>query len=669
MHLEFLSDRKTFFLALIALSALAMLAAGFVYPRHVARRLSALRVLVLILFFIGVVALTLVYPVQDARVPALFILQDRSVSMNQPLSKEGPTRMKLAEEIQGRLLEACESAGIQPIPIFFSEEASDQPSSVGDLRTTRFSPALSLLLEKIASGQGMAAARAVLISDGAAADEPMIDPYLSALVSRGIQVDVWSLGSAQEGDLPKLFFKFPPPPTATAGESIPLDVGLVSRGSTRVTVSDAGSILTDQAYEANTEELTILFTPKLPGIRKVTVTAQNAAGSSKIHFRVKVLPRLLFELSGRPSWDARYFLVSAGGRPGVSVRGRWTNPEAADPNSARIRVSFGPPERLQVGRGPRLESVQSADPVLYWPQSEMSGSGHGIRWLGREVGAFSTAAEPGGSIFPGSMGRSRLQPISARQKISLDLGWQVIERYRDGGVFLAERADTLAAPAFLVNAEGLWRWWVNPILSAPKPQAAAAVEYERFLDRIMSWARRMTFPAAELFALQEAGQIGAPLDLIALFSTPPAAVPPVRIFSPDGSSEEIYGAGTTSVRYSFTPRLAGSYRVELAGVSKRPVETAFEVSDAPFDVAHPEPRPDLLRRIAARTGGRVLSGAENRALDQTVARDLLAHFETVQAASSRIEERRIRLAHSPLFFIVLTSLFALLWTLESRWIR
>lgn len=664
MHLEFLSDRKTFILILVALSALAMLATGFVYPRSTGRRLSVLRFFILVLFFIGAVSLTLVYPVSNSRTPVLYILMDRSASMEQAQSSDGKTRAKMAEEIGALLEEAAESSGITARTVFFAEEASDRTNGVGDRRTTRFSPALSFMLEKTAAeASGAAPARAILISDGAAADEPMIDPYLTALSARGISMDVWPFGTVSNGSEPKLFFKLPPPATATVGESVPLDIGMVSQSQTRLTVADGSGSVSEHLLKINSEMPELTFLPRMAGLRKVTVTAQNEIGSSKLNFRIKVLPRLLFELTGRPSWDARYFLVACASRPGVSVRGRWAGKSSTNLDAAKISIVFGesPP------------SVPPDEPVLYWPQSEMNGSDRGIRWLGREAGSFSPAAEDMTS------GRGSIPPISARQKVSLDLGWKVIARYSDGGIFLAERVDSTASPAFLVNGEGMWRWWVNPILANSVSRTDArvnmtvSVEYERFLDNLISWARRMTFPPAELFALQEIGQIGAPMEFVALFSTPPSAVPVLKIHSPDGSPEDIYGTGSTHVRYTFLPKRAGTYRAELSGVSKQPVETSFEVSDAPFDIAHPEPRPDLMRRIAARTGGRVLSqdrdGQASLSLNESVARTLLTHVETVNMAADRVVERRIRLAQTPLFFLVLTSLFVVLWTLESKWMR
>lgn len=675
MQLEFMSDRQTFILIVLALSSLAMLAAGFVYPRTSSRRLTALRVMILILFFMGAVSLTLVYPVSNSGMPAVYIIQDRSVSMNQAPVRGGQTYLSMADGIGARLSEACESAGISATPIFFAEEAGDRLDAVGDRRTTHFSPALSLLLERAASRPGgISPTRAILISDGAAADEPMMDPYLSALLSRGIPVDVWPLGTPADVSHPKVFFKLPPPDIATVGESVPLDIGLVSTGPTRVSISDGEHILLERRLSAEeslrTDIPEFILNPRTPGLRKVTVTAQNEFGSSKLHFRIKVLPRLTFELTGRMSWDARYFLVAASARSGISVLGRWTAGAGPDPKSATLTVAFGHPSR----------PVRSTDPVLYWAQSSSppddagKGSERGIRWMGPESGSFLPAASDALPSRP-------VPPVAVRQKVFLDLGWKVIERYGDGGIFLAERVDSLSAPAFLVNGEGLWRWWAasRPIMADPKTSAGLAVDYERFLDRVISWARRTTLPSAELFALQEAGQIGMPMDLIALFSSPPHTVPVLKILDPAGGEQNIYGAGSASIRYSFIPKRPGEYRAALFGGSTRPVETTFGVSDAPFDISHPEPRPDLLRRIAARTGGRILpftdlsAGADRPAgtasLDEGVARLMVSHVEAVHLATNPVEEKRIRLAQSPVFLFILTLLFAFLWTLESRWLR
>src|SRR3989338_4542631 len=244
MRLEFFADRQTFILVLVALVTLAMLATGFVYPRPFSRRLSALRLAILVCFFAGAVSLTLVYPAPFARSSTLFVLVDRSLSMDQKLAPDGKTRGQLLDDIQAKLEAACESAGIEMKSVYFAEEASDQSARIGDRRTTRFSPALSLLLEKISAADGNPArTRALLISDGAAADEPMIDPYLSAFVGRGVSIDVWSVGGTSEASLPKIYFRIPPPPVATVGESVPLDLGVMSPASARLTASGGGTVV------------------------------------------------------------------------------------------------------------------------------------------------------------------------------------------------------------------------------------------------------------------------------------------------------------------------------------------------------------------------------------------------------------------------------------------
>ena len=382
MRLEFFADRQTFILVLVALVTLAMLATGFVYPRPFSRRLSALRLAILVCFFAGAVSLTLVYPAPFARSSTLFVLVDRSLSMDQKLAPDGKTRGQLLDDIQAKLEAACESAAIQMKSVYFAEEASDQSARIGDRRTTRFSPALSLLLEKISAADGNPArTRALLISDGAAADEPMIDPYLSAFVGRGVSIDVWSVGGTSEASLPKIYFRIPPPPVATVGESVPLDLGVMSPASARLTVSDGVRVVSEAKWSGQADPPQLFFSPHMPGLRRMTVTAESASGSSKLNFRIKVLPRLLFEMSGRPSWDARYFMVAASEQPAIQIQGRWSAAQPSAPASGRIHVVFGAASR----------PTPADEPVVYWPQSDMTGTDRGIRWLGREAGSFSTA--------------------------------------------------------------------------------------------------------------------------------------------------------------------------------------------------------------------------------------------------------------------------------------
>lgn len=651
MHLEFLGDRQEFLLILTALVALAVLAVGFVYPRPYHRRLSALRLVVITLFFVGAVSMTLVYSSAKGPAPLLYVLVDRSVSMD-AADGGNVSRAGAAQSSLDAVRAACDSAGIRMQTVFFADEAGVAEPAVGDRRTTRLSPALSYVLEKSAAEAGQTA-RVIVFSDGATADEPVIDPFVTALASRGIPVDVWPLGAQADVSRQKLFFRAPPPRMATAGESVVIDVDAVSPDDLALVVSDDAGFSSAGEWRKNGNGALLSYIPRVPGLRNVTVRPRNAAGCAPVRFRIKILPKLTFELSGELHWDARFFLVAASQRPGVFVNGRWNAKNT--PAASSIPVIFGRPPM----------NIPAASAVVYWPVSDVAGSDRGIRWLGRETGKFLPASvsdpqRPGG----------RVPPIPARQKVSLDLGWNVIERYTDGGVFLAERTDTASAPAFLVNAESLWSWWIGPAVASAGTFGGVSPAYERFLDRLIQWARRTTFPDAELIALQEAGQRGVPMEFLALFSSPQAMSPRLRFIPPEGEPEDVYGAGTTSVQYSYVPKKAGSYRAEMEIPGRRPLELGFEVSDVPFDIAYPDPHPELLRQIASRTGGRVLGEQQSGpGVSSFDAAAYTAEFENMALASARDDSRRVMLARTPWFFILLTMIFAVLWTLESKWLR
>ncbi len=654
MHLEFLSDRKSFVLLMTALAALAVLAAAFVYPRPVLRRLFAVRAAVIFLFFFGAISLTAVYPAARTHEATLYVMVDRSVSMDQkPPSGGSRSPQETASEYLARLKDACDSAGANLQVLYFAEQASDQMSQIGRRTTTQLSPAFSLLLDRTTAPGQAGSARAILLSDGAAADEPMIEPYLTALNERGLPVDVMSIEEAGEAGAPKLFFRTPAPSVSTVGESIPIDIGVVSSTSVRLTVLEGNTPAADRTVQNPAELSSIYFVPKTPGLRTIVVTAQNQQGSTRAQFRMKVLPRLLLELEGQPSWDARFFLVSASRRPGVSVRGRWGSPPSSDTQS--VVVYFGGHDISQ----------PPASPVIFWAQSEMRGENRGIRWLGRQSGSWmpTTASDPR------LRASGRLQPLSGRQKILLDLGWTVLDRYPDDMPFLAERTDTSASLAFLVNGEGLWRWWLNPVLASADPLSASSPAYEAVVDRIIQWARRAAFPPAELFSVQESGQMGVAMEFLALFSIAPRSAPPLTVVSPDGSREQVYGVGTSAIRYSYVPRRAGTYQAVLSAGSLQPATAVFDVSDVPFDVAHPEPRPDLLRHIAGRTGGRLLASSHDRMNRPMNADALLSEIHALAATPIRAADLRVRLTETPAFFAALILLFAVLWTLESKWIR
>ncbi|MBI4177931.1 hypothetical protein HY522_00725 [bacterium] len=661
-HFEFLSDWRTIGLALLVLASLLALAAGFVYPGRFKTGLTALRLAVLICFFLAIASFTVVMTRPSGESDVLYVLMDRSVSMDRKEEGSQPekSRADRALEALDGLAEFFRKESRDVHPIYFAAAASESPRQVGDRRMTQYAPALALLLEKISAGPSRKA-RAVMISDGAASDEPGIDPHLSALVTRGVSVSVYPVGARPEdwdeesqpgNQPPRLFFRVPPPATATVGESIPLDLGYISSAASSLTVFDGSAVLLQRKIpgRGGPPDLPSSLSISSPGLKTIRVEAKNSAGKSELRFRIKILPRLAFELRGRPSWDARLFLTSAGSRPQISVRGGWGAEKASpksdpSPEHPVLYVLFDPGQDL---------AVPERAPAVYWPQMEparMDRQTRGIRWLGRQTGSFLPAF-----LSEDPRASSRMQPLTARQKISLDLGWKVLERYTDGEVFLAERDDTQAPPAFLVNGEGLWRWRLNPqLMNAP---------YSRVLERMIAWGWKSTSPPVELFALQEIGQIGAGLDIVALFSAPPNGVPPLEILRPDGSRQTVYGAGAAAARYSFVPSLEGSYRAVIRSQGA-PTSLTFQVSDIPFDIAHPEARPDTLRRIAARTGGVVLRDRPHQPLEASLGH-ALALPENV---SPSFEEHRVTLSRTPLFFVILALLMCVLWTLESRWLR
>ncbi len=656
MRVEFLEDRQTFLLALLALGSLAILATAFVYPRdRLRRRLRLIRVFVIILLFIAVTSLTVVFPVSLDRRPTLYVVKDVSVSMDQTHPGFRNQLSALSDSALRAIQESCDSNGIELAPIYFAEKASDKPRETGDRRTTRISSALGLLIEKIASSSHSGPSRAILLSDGAVADEPLMDPYLTALVHRGVPVDIWDL-SADLPDMPlKLFFRGPPPPMATVGDSISLLLGLTSKSESRVTITDGSVTILERRINPEQSTVEIPIALQQPGLRTISITAKSAMNSSQLTFRIKALRKLTFELTGHPSWDGRFFVVSMRRRPGLEIMGRWNRGGITEGGATRVIVAFGS----------LSHPIPPGMPVVFWPQGDLTGSDRGVRWIGRETGSFLLNA----STDPSYARPVRSPPIPARQKVSLDLNWKVNERYADGEVFLAERVDSAAAPAYLVNAEGLWRTWMNPALSSSEEGAVPAPVYDRMMDQLILWARHATFPPVELFSLSDAGQIGAAFDILALFSLQPSPLPTLKVHLPDGSEEQIYGTGASAVRYSFVPKMAGTCRAALEGPGIKAAEITFAVSDAPFDLAHPEPRLDVLRRVAVRTGGRALKHLDSES-PQKLADELL-YVKGAAAASSDglISERRVHLSQTSAFFILLTGLFTCLWILESRWLR
>lgn len=217
--------------------------------------------------------------------------------------------------------------------------------------------------------------------------------------------------------------------------------------------------------------------------------------------------------------------------------------------------------------------------------------------------------------------------------------------------------------AMAFSGEGSWRWKMM--------LPATDRSYEMFWKQAIRW---LALPAGEPIAINVAPG-SAPGDTVpirvmarsAAFVALPNATVDVRVTAPDGKVSSV--RATPEASASGDGRYVATFRPEQAGVFKIAADvrqgsmgigtatTSALVGGADLEMADPRVNVELLERVAAASGGRLVTDADLAALPDILRASLPAATLAV----------RRDLWHNGWSFAMILSLLGAEWVLRRRW--
>jgi hypothetical protein len=644
-------------LATVGVGALGLWAYRFSIPPlpMLARRaLTALRVVAL-----AALLWLLAQPVLERTVSGgarLAVLIDRSRSMDLPSSPGGPTRARAADRVLSDLERAWQGrASIDVLP-FATRLASDSSRTI-----ERGSTAIGDALNELAtSPEGQRASGVVVVSDGAvnAGDDPV-----TAARTLGIPVHTVVVGSSRIPD--RAIIGIDASSEAQVGHATPVRVHVASteeRG-TRIAVrvledgrelARATVLAPGPGQEAVAE---MRVTPLRPGLALWNASADSLPGeitaaNNTRGVAIEVAPGRIgiAFLSSGLNWDATFVHRALAGDSSLEVgswvreRGTWTGldrgkrGEIPGPATLRGRAvvildAIAPAEISPGFDQAMVEFVHAGGAVM-----AIGGPAPGLMRLragrfGHELAlATSSASSSSGSPVPAPEAREALAwdddpargeqawraaaPLAELAPVRVGAGDRVLVQSSGNGPPLLFTRRMGRGQVLLVNGTGLWRW------SLSGHDDLTTERGRRLWRNLTHWLAEPV--QGEPLRIRPERWLASSGEPVRLFATlQDDQFRPVSGASVEG---EVTDAKGRARRVEFTPRAAGSYVTEVAGlapgryrVSARAsrggsglgrASSEFGVDAWSLEEARTLPDSVTLAAMSLASGGRV-SGAED----------------------------------------------------------